>query len=81
MSTVLQGRLEVRSETINTSVTYAPDDVGMYTRQVEAFNRAVQTGSEPNASGMDGLRVVQVTQAFVESAKTGRTIKLTPVNA
>ena len=31
---------------------------------------------EPNASGVDGLRVVEITVAYVESAKTGRTVRI-----
>ena len=31
------------------------------------------------SSGINGLRVVEATLAMIESAKTGRTIKLNPV--
>lgn len=79
LSTILQGQLEVVSDTVNTTTSYPTDEVGMYTRQVEAFNEAIQKGEEPSASGVDGLRVVQVTVAFVESARTGRRVRLEPL--
>ena len=53
-----------------------PDPLLMYVRQVEAFNQAVATGTEPSASGWDGLKVAEVTIAMVESARTGRRISL-----
>ena len=42
----------------------------------EAFNEAIQHDAEPLASGLDGLRVVQATVAMVESASTGRAVKI-----
>jgi predicted dehydrogenase len=48
----------------------------LYKRQVEAFNEAIQRDTEPLASGLDGLRVVQATVAMVESASTGRAVKI-----
>jgi hypothetical protein len=33
----------------------------------------------PFVSGVDGLKVVQVTVAMIESAKTVRTVKLEPL--
>ena len=74
---VLQGTLEVISETLNTSQTYeSPDPIALYTNMVEAFNKSVQEGTEPNASGWDGFKVVQITLGMLESARTGRLVKL-----
>jgi 1,5-anhydro-D-fructose reductase (1,5-anhydro-D-mannitol-forming) len=75
----LQGSLEVVSETVQTTRTYEQDTLALYTRQIEAFNRAIQQHEEPTASGLDGLRAVQVTEAMIESAARGRTVKLTPL--
>jgi predicted dehydrogenase len=52
----------------------------LYTRQVEAFNQAIQQDAEPSASGLDGLRAVQVTVAMVESATTGRAVQIAPLS-
>ena len=43
----LQGSLEVVSETVQTRRIYAQDPLGLYTRQVEAFNRAIQQQEAP----------------------------------
>lgn len=47
-----------------------------YQEEIEAFNRAVRDGTAPSASGLDGLQVVRITEAILESARTGRTVKL-----
>jgi 1,5-anhydro-D-fructose reductase (1,5-anhydro-D-mannitol-forming) len=78
--TNLQGALEVTSDTVNTTVAYPQDPVALYTRQVEAFNRALQRHETPIASGLDGLKAVQVTEAVIESAARGRTVKLAPLS-
>ncbi|MGI5837777.1 MAG: Gfo/Idh/MocA family protein [Chloroflexota bacterium] len=44
--------------------------------EVEAFNDAVLRGTSQTASGVDGLRVIRVTEALLESARSGRTIAL-----
>ena len=75
----MHGTLEVVSETVHTTVAYPEDPLALYTRQVEAFNRAIQHDEEPSASGRDGLHVVQVTRAMIESASTGRTVKIAPL--
>ena len=75
----LQGELRVSSETVNSTVVYQPDAVVLVTRQIEDFNRAILEDKDPAASGIDGLKVVQVTVGMVESASTGRTVKLEPL--
>ena len=75
----LRGALEVVSETVQTTVAYPEDPLALYTRQVEAFTQAIQHDEEPSASGRDGLHVVQVTMAMIESASAGRTVKIAPL--
>ena len=70
----LGGSLEVTSETVNTVVSYEPDHLALAKWQIEGFNQAISQDEEPRASGMDGLHSVQVTEAMIGSAKTGRTI-------
>ena len=74
------GDLEVVSDIVNTTVRYNIAGVPLYKREVEAFNRVVREDQEPPASGLDGLRVVQVTVAMIESAKNGKTVKLEPIS-
>jgi 1,5-anhydro-D-fructose reductase (1,5-anhydro-D-mannitol-forming) len=73
------GRLEVISSTVNLEETYEKNLLTLYRLQVETFNRAVQKDEDFNASGMDGLRAVQVTSAIIEAASTGRSVKIDPV--
>ncbi len=47
-----------------------------FLRSVTAFQRAVAEDSEPDASGLDGLRSVQLTEAIARSAREGRTVQL-----
>ena len=74
----MTGQLEVVSEAVNMSESYDHDLLTLYRLQTEAFNRAVQSGEEFHASGEDGLSVVQVTRAIIESASTGRAVKIEP---
>jgi 1,5-anhydro-D-fructose reductase (1,5-anhydro-D-mannitol-forming) len=45
-------------------------------RSVAAFNDAVAHDGEPNASGLDGLRSVQLTDAVIQSAREGRLVEV-----
>jgi predicted dehydrogenase len=47
-----------------------------YVAEIEDFQRAVATGGQPAATGLDGLRVVEVTLAMIESARTRRSVKI-----
>jgi 1,5-anhydro-D-fructose reductase (1,5-anhydro-D-mannitol-forming) len=76
----LQGSLEVVSDTVTTTMTYQQEHLTLYRRQVEAFNHAIQHDKEPIASGRDGLHVAQATSAMIESASTGRAVKIAPLS-
>ena len=75
------GELEVVSETVNNTVAYEPDPLLLFKFQTEAFNRAILNDEEPAASGIDGLKIILVTLAMIESASTGRTVKIDPLPA
>jgi 1,5-anhydro-D-fructose reductase (1,5-anhydro-D-mannitol-forming) len=74
----LRGKLEVVSDSANLEEPYEGDLLSSYQLQIDAFRRAIQEGAEFDASGMDGLRAVQVASAIIESASTGRTVKIEP---
>ena len=71
--------LFVVSETVSLSESYERDLLVLYRLQTEAFNRWIQHGEEFHASGEDGLSVVQVTSAIIESASAGRSVKIEPI--
>lgn len=55
-----------------------PAGTDMYTLQLQAFADAVYQGQRPNASGIDGLRLVEIAAAVYESARTSRSVMLNP---
>ena len=68
-----RGTLEATGADARLSGVPAGSD--MYALQAQAFAEAVQAGEDPNASGEDGLRMVEIATALYESARTGRTIQ------
>jgi predicted dehydrogenase len=52
------------------------DGFSVLRAEIEDFQRAVATGGQPAATGLDGLRVVEVTLAMIESARTRRSVKI-----
>ncbi len=77
LDTIQTGALEVRTDALTEDASYENDGIVLYTRQVDAFNEAVAAGTEPFATGLDGLRTAEITVAMLESARTGRRIDLT----
>lgn len=47
-----------------------------YTLEMEDFVNSIIRGQQPQASGFDGLRAVQMAQAVHESARTGREVSI-----
>src|SRR6266478_6301008 len=70
------GRFEITSDTINETTDYPEALLPNYVAEVEDFQRAVATHGQPAATGLDGLRVVEVTLAMIESARTRRSVKI-----
>ncbi len=68
------GRMRIVDEEGETDAEYRTHDA--YERTVAAFTEAVSQGREPNPSGLDGLRSVQLTDAIRRSAREGRVVKV-----
>lgn len=49
-----------------------------FAAELEAFSRAILDGTEPEASGYEGLADVRVVEALGRSLETGRAVKLEP---
>ncbi|MDE2843335.1 MAG: Gfo/Idh/MocA family oxidoreductase [Chloroflexota bacterium] len=73
-----KGDIEIISDTVNRKESYPEDYLANFVAQTEDFQQAVSEDREPAATGVDGLRVVEVTLAAIESARTGRTVKINP---
>lgn len=75
-----QGRIDVVSETVNRTQVTPGDYLGNFIAEIEDFQQAIGEDRDPAASGIDGLRVVEVTLAMIESARSGRTVRIKPAN-
>lgn len=74
------GSLQVTSESANHNLVYPYDYLANFVDELEDFHQAIEQDCEPAATGIDGLRVTQVTCAVIESARTGRAVKLEFLN-
>lgn len=70
----IDGELRVKIGDQETVTQYTSRDA--FNRMVQAFNRAVIEDHEPNASGLDGLRSVQMAEAVLRSAREGVRVRL-----
>lgn len=69
-----QGEMRIATEAGERSAHYSSDDC--YDRLVAAFSTAILENRDPDPSGLDGLRCVQLTDAIRRSAREGRVIEL-----
>ena len=68
------GELRLLTEEGETVTPYS--NVGAHRRSVAAFARAVLAGETPNASGVDGLRSIQLCDAIARSVRERRTVEV-----
>ena len=71
-----QGDVDVVSDTINRSESYPEQFLGNFINELRDFHQAIEEDREPAATGVDGLRLVEVVLAMIESAWYGRTVKI-----
>jgi 1,5-anhydro-D-fructose reductase (1,5-anhydro-D-mannitol-forming) len=69
---LMEGEMTVVTEAGSRTDTWSTMDC--YDRTVAAFSEAVLAGRDPDPSGEDGLRSVQLTDAIASSAREGRTV-------
>jgi 1,5-anhydro-D-fructose reductase (1,5-anhydro-D-mannitol-forming) len=74
-----QGTFEVVSETVHTTESYPSQPLANFIDELDDFHRAIREDREPAATGLDGLRVVQVTLAMIASAREQRTVRIEPL--
>ncbi|ETX04858.1 MAG: hypothetical protein ETSY2_26355 [Candidatus Entotheonella gemina] len=71
-----EGSLEIVSETVNTTADYPHAFLANYIDELEDFYYAVTEKREPAATGLDGLRAVEVTLAMITAAREKHTVKI-----
>ena len=74
-----QGELIVEGDNLNMNMTFPVEDPAgpdLYIRVVEDFNRCIEEDSEPNISGYNGLQMVKITNAVLESSRQGKAVRI-----
>ena len=70
------GRMEVVSASTNASDSWDYNYLANFVAELNDFHDALAHDREPAATGHDGLHAAVITDAAIESAKTGRKVKL-----
>ena len=68
------GDMRIVTASGETTAPYSSHDC--YIRTVAAYSRAILDGRDPDPSGLDGLRNVQLTDAIRISAREGRLVEV-----
>jgi 1,5-anhydro-D-fructose reductase (1,5-anhydro-D-mannitol-forming) len=69
-----EGEMRVVTSSGESTARYSSHDC--YIRTVAAYSRAILDDRDPDPSGMDGLRNIQLTDAIRTSAREGRVVKV-----
>jgi len=74
----LRGELLVEGDSINLRMTFPTNDPlpGNYIRVIEAFNRCIEENTESDISGYNGLQMVRIANAILESNRKGKAVKV-----
>ena len=78
LGTVVQGEILIEGDGINIRSSFPVDNpiTGNYVRLIDAFNKTIEEDREPDIPAQNGLQMVRITNAILESSKQGRAIKL-----
>ncbi len=73
----LRGDLVVEGDAFNMRMTFPSNDSPeLYIRVVEDFNRCILENTKPMISGENGLQMVRITNAVLESSRQGRAVRI-----
>ncbi len=70
------GRAELVTATVNDNEAYEYDYLANFVAELNDFRDALESDRDPSATGEDGLKATQITAAAIESAKTGKVVKV-----
>jgi 1,5-anhydro-D-fructose reductase (1,5-anhydro-D-mannitol-forming) len=66
--------LLVKSDTVTTRYQFQQTDA--YRDEIEDFNRCLEGGGQPLATGIDGLRAAEISLALFESGRQGKAMRI-----
>ncbi|MCY4374328.1 MAG: Gfo/Idh/MocA family oxidoreductase, partial [Spirochaetaceae bacterium] len=70
------GQAEVVSDALNKAESYEYDYLANFVDELEDFRDALESGRAPRATGEDGVAAARIPAAAIESAKTGRAVRI-----
>jgi UDP-N-acetyl-2-amino-2-deoxyglucuronate dehydrogenase len=72
------GELVIEGDALNASMNYKVDSMPIYSVQqnIEGFNKAIETNAEPEMSSYNGLQMVKIANAILESSRQGKAVKI-----
>ena len=70
------GSAHVVSATVNANESWEYDYLANFVDELEDFHHALQHGRPPAATGDDGLHATRITAAAIQSARTGRAVRV-----
>ncbi len=70
------GEVEVVSETVNRTESWQYDYLANFVAELDDFHSAIREDREPKGTGVDGLRSTEINAAVIQSARTGRAVKI-----
>ena len=75
---VLQGELLIEGDNLNSKLAFPVDNpiTGNYIRLIEAFNKSIIEDLPPDIPGENGLQMLRITHAVLESSRTGKAVKI-----
>jgi len=73
------GQLLVNGDSVNVTMTFPIDNPSTFrmVQVIEDFNNWVEGGTEPLISGYNGLQMVRISNAILESSRKGKAVRIT----
>jgi len=72
------GQLLVDGDSLNVRMTFPTDEPGLHSkiRTIETFNKCIEEDTELYISGDNGLQMVKITNAIIDSSRQGKAVKI-----
>ena len=70
------GQAELVSASVGEQKAYEYDYLANFVAELNDFRDALESDRDPSATGEDGLKATQITAAAIESAKTGKVVRV-----